>query len=90
MALMIDARHLKYSVRAADQAWELVLKEDKRLMELEALLSISTVNPVDREVVKIQAEAVRKAKDVYSFLKDTVVMELRTAILKAELKAPSY
>ncbi|WP_421558690.1 hypothetical protein [Pseudomonas canadensis] len=90
MALMIDARQLKYSLQAADQAWQIVLKEDSRLVELRAKSSGSPVSFADRQAIEAQGQVLKKAKDVYAFLQATVVVELSSAILNAELRASNF
>lgn len=90
MTLMIDASKLKYSVQAADQAWQEVLKQDERLMGLQALLRAIPTDPDDKQAFKVQLEVLKRAKSTYNFLQGIVVVELRSAILSAELRVPDY
>ncbi|WP_421558056.1 hypothetical protein [Pseudomonas canadensis] len=90
MTLMIDASQLKHSVQAADEAWQEVLRQDERLMELQALLRAIPTDPDDKLACDVQLEVIKRAKSTYNFLQGVVVVELRSAILNAELRVPDY
>lgn len=90
MTLMIDASQLKHSVQAADEAWQEVLRQDERLMELQALLRAIPTDQDDKLACDVQLEVIKRAKSTYNFLQGVVVVELRSAILNAELRVPDY
>ena len=82
--LMIDATELKVLVDAADSAWQVVIKEDQRLVALKSKRDEIPSDPADKLACSKQEKVVDEAKQQHAFITAELLATTRKAIIAAE------